>query len=61
MLQCPLVIELVDDQDAQTVAQFDERTTVRVVAGADMVHAKLLHQLQTLLDSTRIGCSTQGT
>ena len=29
--------------------------------GSDMVHSEFLHQFQSLLDGTRIGCCTQGT
>ena len=60
MLACPLVIELIDDEDAVLVAKLDELATVGVVRGADMVDAILLHQLQALLDGTRIGGSAEG-
>ena len=58
MLQGPFVIELVDHQDAQFVAQLDEVAAVGVVAGAHVVHAKLLHQFQSLLDGSGVRCGT---
>ena len=57
----PLVVQLVDDEDAILVAQFNELSAVGVVAGAYVVDAKLLHQLQALLDGTGIGGSSQRT
>ena len=42
------------------VAQLDELAAVGIVRGADVVDAILLHQLQALLDGTRIGGSTEG-
>ena len=57
----PLVVELVDDEDSIFVAELDELTAIGVVAGADVVHAKLLHELQPLLDGTRIVGGTERT
>ncbi len=45
MLARPLVVELVDDEDAILVAEFNELTRVGIVRSADMVDAKLLRQL----------------
>ena len=57
MLARPLVVEFVDDQDAVFVAEFNELARIGIVGRADMVDAKLLHQLQAFLDGTRIGGS----
>ena len=59
MLLCPLVVELVDNQDAILVTKPDEVATIRIVRRADVVQSELLHQLDALLDGTRIGSSTQ--
>ena len=59
MLARPLVVELIDNQDAVLVTQFNKLATVGIVAGADVVHAELLHQLDALLDGPRIGGSTK--
>ena len=55
----PLVVQFVDHQHAVLVTQLDELARVGIVRGTDMVDAELLHQLQALLDGTRIGGSTQ--
>ena len=60
MLTGPLVVEFIDEQDAIFVAETDEITAVGVVRSADMVHTKLLNQLQALLDSLGVGRSTEG-
>ena len=61
MLTRPLVVELVDDEDAVLVAEADEIAAVGIVRGADMVHAELFHQQDALLDGLGIGGSTEGT
>ena len=61
MLVSPLVIEFVDNQYAQLVAQLYKTATIRIMAGTDMVHTKLLHQLDALLDGTWIGGGSQCT
>ena len=59
MLTRPLVVELVDHQDTILVAQFDELPAVGVMTRADMIDAKLLHQLYAFLDGPRIGSRAQ--
>ena len=59
MLACPLVVELIDDEDAILVAKFDKLAAIGIMTGADVVHAKLLHELQALLNGTWIVGSTE--
>ena len=61
MLVGPLVVQLIHDEDTIFVAQFDKLSAVRVVTGAYVVDAELLHQLQALLDGTGVGGSSQCT
>ena len=61
MLTGPLVVKFIYYQNTQFVAELDEIATIGVMRGADVVHAKLLHQFDTLLDGLWIGCCTQGT
>ena len=61
VLTRPLVVELVDDEDAVLVAETDEVAAVGIVRGADMVHAELLHQQDALLDGLGVGGRTEGT
>ena len=60
MLTGPLVVEFIHKQNSVFIAKLDEITAVGVVRSADMVHAKLLNQLQALLDSLGVGRSTEG-
>ena len=55
VLREPLVVELIDHEQAEAVAEVQEVLAVRVVRRAHMVVAEILHQLQPLLDGTRIG------
>ena len=61
MLAGPLVVELVDKQDAVFVAEFDEITAVGIMRGTDVVHAKLLDQFQPFLDGLGVGSRSQST
>ena len=61
MLTGPFVVELVNEQDAIFVAEFDEVAAIRIVRSADMVHAKRLDESQTLLNGLGVGGSSQST
>ena len=61
MLTGPFVVQLVYYQKAVFVAELHELSTIGIVRRTYMVHAELLHQQQSLLDGSRIGCSAQGT
>ena len=55
----PLVIKFIDHQDTKTVAELEEVLAIRVMRSTHMVHAELLHQLQSFLDGTWISRSTE--
>ena len=61
MLTRPLVVEFVYYQNAVFVAEADKVAAVGIVRGAYMVHAKLFHQFDALLDGFGVGCSTKST
>ena len=56
MLASPLVIKLVNKQNTVFVAKLDKIATIGIMRSTDMVHAKLLDQLQALFDGLGIGC-----
>ena len=60
MLAGPFVVELINYQYSVFVAELDEVAAIGIVRSADMIHAELLHQLDTLLDGTRIGSCSEG-
>ena len=55
----PFVVQFVDDEDAEAVAYLHEVLAVGVVRAADVVHAELLHHLQSLLYGTRVSRCAQ--
>ena len=61
ILSKPFVVKFIHHQDAILIAELQEILAVWIMRRADMVHTELLDQLESLLDGTKIGSSTQGT
>ena len=59
ILVIPLVIQFVNNEYAQFIAQTEARLRIGIMLSTHVVHPPLFHHLQAFLYCTRIGRSTK--